>query len=97
MPQSQAPNPLAMMFPFAIMFLIFYLLVFRPQAQARKAHEQLLKNLKKNDEVVTAGGVLGTVVNVKTQTVVIRVDDNVRLEVEKTAITKVVQSRGPEA
>lgn len=97
MPQSQAPNPLAMMFPFAIMFVIFYLLVFRPQAQARKAHELLLKNLKKNDEVVTSGGILGTVVNVKTGTVVIRADDNVRLEVEKTAIAKVVQSRGPEA
>ena len=97
MPQSPAPNPLAMMFPFAIMFAIFYILVFRPQAQARKAHAQLLKNLKKNDEVVTTGGIFGTVVNVKPQSVVLRVDDNVRLEVEKSAITKVVQSRGPEA
>lgn len=97
MPQPQAPNPLAMLFPFAIMFLIFYILVFRPQAQTRKTHEQMLKNLKKNDEVVTAGGIFGTVVNVKPQSVMLRVDDNVRLEVEKSAITKVVQSRGPEA
>ena len=93
MPQSQAPNPLAMMFPFAIMFLIFYLLVFRPQSQAKKIHEQMLKDLKKNDEVVTTGGIFGTVVNVKAESVVIRVDDNVRLEVEKTAVARVIQAR----
>ena len=86
-----------MLFPFVLMFLIFYALVFRPQTQARKAHEQMLKNLKKHDEVVTSGGVFGTVVNVKTETVILRVDENVRLEVEKSAIARLVKSHGPEA
>ena len=94
---SSAPNPVAMLFPFAMMFVIFYVLVFRPQSKARKTHEQMLKNLKKNDEVVTTGGIFGTIVNVKPESMTLRVDDNVRLEVEKSAIARLVQSRGPEA
>lgn len=93
----QAPSPLAMLFPFAVMFLIFYMLVFRPQAKARKAHEEMVKNLKKHDEVVTAGGMFGTVVNVRPNSVTLRVDENVRLEIEKSAITRLVKSRGSEA
>ncbi|MBI3087496.1 MAG: preprotein translocase subunit YajC [Candidatus Omnitrophica bacterium] len=83
---------MAMLFPFVMMFAIFYLLVFRPQAKVRKAHEQMLKNLKKHDEVVTGGGIFGTVVNIKEQSVTLRVDENVRLEVEKSAITRLVKA-----
>ena len=92
-PQA-APNPLAMLMPFAFMFLIFYLLVFRPQSQTRKQHEQMLKNLKKNDEVVTSGGIFGTVLNVKGDTLTLRIDDNVRVELETSAVARVVKSRG---
>ena len=94
---SPQPNPLAMLFPFVMMFGIFYLLVFRPQSQARKTHERMLKQLKKHDEVVTTGGLFGTVVNVKEETVTLRIDENVRVEVERTAITRLVKSRGAEA
>ena len=44
--------------------LVFYFLIIRPQSQARKKHEALLENLKKGDEVVTSGGVMGTVTNI---------------------------------
>lgn len=81
-----------MLFPFAMMFLIFYVLVFRPQAKARKTHEQMLKNLKKHDEVVTSGGIFGTVLNVKSDTITLRVDEHVRLEVEKAAIARLVKA-----
>ncbi len=90
---ASAPGPMAMVFPFAVMFLIFYVLVFRPQTKARKAHETMLKNLKKHDDVVTTGGLLGTVVNVKPDTVTLRIDENVRVEVERSAIARVVKSR----
>ena len=85
------PGPLAMFFPIAMMFLIFYVLVFRPQAKARKVHEQMLKNLKKNDEVVTSGGMFGTVVNVKPDAITLRVDENVRIDVESSAIARLVK------
>ncbi len=97
MPPQAAPNPLAMLFPFLMMFLIFYLLVFRPQTQARKTHQQMLNELKKFDEVATTGGLLGTIVNMKTDTVTLRVDENVRIEVEKSAITRLVRAKGTEA
>ena len=97
MTPTTAPNPIAMLFPFAFMFVIFYLLVFRPQSQARKEHERLLSNLKKHDDVVTSGGIFGTVVNVKTDAVTLRVDENVRLEVEKSAIARVVRAKGGES
>lgn len=96
MPPQPVPNPLGMMFPVLMMFLIFYWLVFRPQAKARKAHEQMIKNLKKHDEVVTSGGMFGTVVNVKSDAVTLRVDENVRIDVEKSAIARLVRSRGSE-
>ena len=92
--QPGAPNPFAMLFPFAMMFLIFYLLVFRPQSKARREHEQMLKNLKKHDEVVTSGGVFGTVLNVKQDAVTLKVDENVRMEFEKSAVVRLVKSRG---
>jgi preprotein translocase subunit YajC len=86
---AAAPGPLAMLFPFVIMFGIFYLIVFRPQAKTQKQHAEMLKNLKKNDVVVTSGGLIGTVVNVKPDAITLRIDDNVRVEVERTAITRV--------
>jgi preprotein translocase subunit YajC len=56
----------------------------------------MLKNIKKHDEVVTSGGMFGTVVNVKPDTVTLRIDENVRVEIEKSAIARLVKSRGVE-
>ena len=96
MPDSSAtsPGPLAMLLPFGVMFVIFYILVFRPQAKTRKEHDQMLKNLKKHDEVVTTGGMFGTVVNLKPESVTLRVDENVRIKVERSAITRLVKPSG---
>ena len=90
---AAAPGPGALLFPFAMMFLIFYLLVFRPQTKARKQHEALLKGLKKHDEVVTSGGLIGTVTNVKPDAITLKVDENVRVEIERSAISRVLKSR----
>lgn len=89
-----APGPLAMLVPFAMMFLIFYLLVFRPQAKAKREHAQMVKQLKKHDEVVTTGGLFGTVVNVRPESITLRIDENVRVEVEPSAIVRLVKSKG---
>ena len=94
MPPQAAPSPVAMFFPIMLMFVIFYLLVFRPQSKERRAHQDMVKNLKKYDEVVTAGGMLGTVLNVKPDTVTLRVDDNVKVEVEKTSVARLLKARG---
>ena len=88
-----SPSPLAMLPMFLMVFLIFYVLVFRPQTKARKEHEQMVKHLKKHDQVVTSGGLFGTVVNVKPDTVTLRIDENVRVEVEPSAIVRLVKPK----
>jgi preprotein translocase subunit YajC len=95
MPESAAaaPGPAAMLVPFAMMFAIFYFLVFRPQAKARKDHEQMIRGLKKHDEVVTTGGIFGTVVNVRPESITLRVDENVRIEIEPSAIGRLVKQK----
>lgn len=62
-------NPLtALLFEIGAIFLIFWFLVWRPQSQQRKQHEQRLRELKRGDEIVTAGGIVGEVVHVREST-----------------------------
>ena len=97
MTESAAPGPAPLfhlLVMFGLMFAVFYVLVFRPQAKARNEHERMIKNLKKHDEVVTSGGLFGTVVNVKPESITLRIDENVRVEVEPSAIVRLVKSKG---
>lgn len=64
--QFSAPNAaLAPVFMYGAIFAIFYLLLVRPQQQQRKKHEQTIRGLKRGDEVVTAGGIVGEVVHIR--------------------------------
>lgn len=72
---------------FLIGFLvIFYLMIWRPQAKRAKDHKNLLGNLQKGDEVVTSGGIAGRVAKVSDDFVVIEVSDTVELKIQKVAI-----------
>jgi len=79
--------------PFALIGIVFYLMLMRPEQRKRKQQEQLLSNLKKNDRVITIGGIAGTVVNAAPGStfVTLRVDDtnNTRMRVLRTAISRV--------
>jgi len=87
-PAQPQPNPLVSLLPIVFILVIFYVLVIRPQQQKQREHGRMISELKKNDEVVTQGGIHGTIVNVKENTFVLRVDENVRIEVEKHAVTR---------
>lgn len=89
MPQGSQINPLLNLFPFIFIFLIFYFIVMRPQKQQEKEHQKMLANLSKNDAVVTSSGIHGTIVNVKDKTVIVRIDENVKIEFEKNCIAYV--------
>ena len=78
--------------PYALIILVFYFLVFKPQKDKQKQTKKMLADLKKNDQVVTAGGIHGTVANVKDKTVIVRIDDNVKMEVDKESIVSVTKS-----
>ena len=77
------------LFLYVPIFLIFYFLVIRPHKQQQKKIKDMLSQLKKNDEVITTGGIHGTVAIVKEKTVVVRVDEGCRIEFDREAIAAV--------
>lgn len=93
-PASQpAQAPLStMLFPIALVGFVFYFLVFRPQKKERQKQQQLIDSIKKNDRVMTIGGVLGTVVSVKGDEVTLKVDEstNTKITFIRSAIKTVV-------
>jgi preprotein translocase subunit YajC len=81
-----------MFLPFLIIIMVVWVfLVIIPQRREKKKRDEMLANLKKGDEVVTVGGIHGMVANVKDTTVMVKVDDNVKLEFSRTAISQVVK------
>ncbi len=74
----------------ALIFVIFWFLLIRPQRQQQRQHETMLKALKKGDEVVTAGGIVGEVVHIKDDRVTIKSAES-RFVVERDRIAKVTQ------
>jgi preprotein translocase subunit YajC len=73
----------------ALIFVVFYFLLIRPQKKAQDEHRKMVAGLKKNDEVITNGGIYGTIANVKDATVTLKVDDNVKLEIQKSCISSI--------
>jgi len=65
---------------------VFYFVLHLPNKKREKERKAMLDNLKKNDEIVTSSGIHGTVVIVKEKTVVVRVDDNCRIEFDKESV-----------
>jgi preprotein translocase subunit YajC len=82
--------------PFALIFFIFYFLVIRPQSKRQKELAAMINSLKQGDRVLTSGGLYGTVMAMKDNIAVLKIADQVKIEVAKSAITAVVE-RGREA
>ena len=80
-----------LLFQIVAIGLVFYFLILRPQSQARKKHEELLKNIKKGDEVTTAGGIIGKVKDVKEDRVTIE-SGSATLVIERARIIRVGDS-----
>lgn len=90
-PQASG-NPMVQLFPILLMFLVFYVIVIRPHKKEQDEKKKKVAALQKNDRVVTAGGIHGTVVNVKEDSIILRVDDSVKMEFDKEAISRVKDS-----
>ena len=89
-PGAGGPGPLMTIFPFILIFIIMYFMVIRPQQKKSKEHQELLNKLKKNDEVMTSGGIYGKVVDLKETVVTIEVAPNVRIRVARPQIAAVI-------
>ncbi len=75
--------------PLILIFVIFYFMLIRPQQKRAKEHKAMLDNLKKGDKVVTSGGEYGVVEEVRTNTVVLKIAENVRVKYGKGYIASI--------
>jgi len=91
---NSAAGPLMNLMPIILIFVVFYFLLIRPQKKTQDEHKKMVASLKKNDEVITAGGIHGTIVNVKDHTVTLKVDDNVKVEVQKSSVSTMKRKAG---
>lgn len=88
---AAAPGAGLMQFlPFILMFVMMYFLLIRPQRMRQKALAAQIGAMKKGDRVISAGGIHGTVANMKGDTVTLKVAENVKLEFQKSSITTVI-------
>jgi preprotein translocase subunit YajC len=95
--QAQSPAPtgpgggIGFFVPFIFIFIIMYFVMFRPQKKRQEQQQKLMASIKTGDRVVTNGGIHGLISNVKETTVIVKVADNVKIEMEKSAITTVLK------
>lgn len=84
--QAQTQNPLVSLIPIFLVFGIFYFLLLAPMRKRQKALQKLVSELKKGDRVVTNGGLLGEVAAVDDRIVHLKLSDNVKVRVLKSAV-----------
>lgn len=83
-------NALSMFIPMGIVFVIFYFLMIRPQQKKLKEHKAMLAQLKRGDEVITAGGIYGKVAELQDTTVSIQIAPNVVVKIERAQVSTVI-------
>lgn len=92
--QATTGNALMQFIPFIFVFLILWLLIIRPQRKRQKEMEDMLNNLEIHDKVITSGGIIGVITNIKREKniVVLKVDDsnNTKIEIQRSAIEGVI-------
>jgi len=88
MPPAQAqPNPILSFLPLILMFVVFYVLLMRPQQKRQKEHAEMVKNLKRGDKVVTQGGLIGIIHTLQDDYVVLKVgSQDTKIEVLRSSI-----------
>ena len=94
-PSDKDPNPQGQMIQmigmFAILGVMFYFLLIRPQHKQKKEQERLMKDIKTGDRVLMSSGIYWIIANVKEKTFVVKIAENVKIEALKSAVSSVVQ------
>lgn len=91
--QGTAPGGgIGQFLPIILLFVGMWFLIIAPQRKRQKAHDQMLSELKSGDEIVTSGGIYGTITNVKDDRLVVRIADNTKIELGKSFVASKVGS-----
>jgi preprotein translocase subunit YajC len=88
-PSGAGPSPVSMLLPIVGMLAIFYFLLIRPQQKRQKEMQKMIQALRKGDRVITASGLIGDVVGLKDDVVVLKIAENVKVEMLKSSVTAV--------
>lgn len=89
--QGSAPaqgqgNLLQLLFPFILVFVIFYLLIILPQRKKQKKHQEMVEQLKSGDKLITTGGIFGTVMGVQKDRIELKISANTKIDITKSAV-----------
>ncbi len=76
--------------PFLLIILVFYFLILRPQQKRQKDRQKLLDSIKKGDKVIISGGIHGVVEGLEDKTALVKIADNTKVKVDRTAISAIV-------
>jgi len=90
LPGIGGPGQMLSFLPLVLIFVIFYFLLIRPQQKKAKQHQEMLGKLKKNDDVMTSGGIYGKVISLADNVVTLEVAPNVRIRVNRPQISTVI-------
>jgi preprotein translocase subunit YajC len=96
-PANDPTGGLGMLLPMMAIAILFYFLLIRPQKREQAKREAMLSTMKKNDRVVTIGGMLGVIANISPdgQEVTLKVDDNTRIRMVRSSIQRIVSEDSP--
>jgi preprotein translocase subunit YajC len=94
-PGISGPGQILSFLPLVLIFVVFYFLLIRPQQKKAKQHQDMLAKLKKNDEVMTSGGIYGKVVALADNVVTVEVAPNVRIRVNRANIAEITSAKAP--
>jgi preprotein translocase subunit YajC len=93
--QQSPGNSIALFAPYILIGVVFYFLLFMPMQRQKKRQQQMLKDLKSGDIVITSGGVVGTITSVDSDTIVLRVKpDNLKLQFARSSVSTLVPPEG---
>jgi preprotein translocase subunit YajC len=87
---SSQPGIFEVLFPFIILFVVFYFLLIRPQSKRAKEHRKLVEALAKGDEVMTQGGIYGKITEVGEEALTVEIADNLQVKVQRAAVASVL-------
>jgi preprotein translocase subunit YajC len=87
---AQGPSMIEQLVPFIAIFAIFYFLIIRPQSKKQKDHVGFISGLKRGDNVITTGGIFGTVEGITDKFITLEVSEGVRIRILKTQIASTV-------
>ena len=89
---AAGPGPLVNLMPIALMFVILYFLMIRPQQKRAREHETMVQNLKRGDEIVTSGGIHGRIQTIADKILTVEVAPNVRIRLDREQVASVVRA-----